>query len=253
MDEAMTDGRHIARYLIIAFAMTWTCWMARAALCASGVATVDSPAVLPLFLIGGFGPTVAALVVRPDARSLHGFARFVCGGSRASIGWLLLLVVLGALSIAGNSSGLNAAIPAFAIPVVFLVATLIGGGNEELGWRGVLQPELEGRLPYPVATLVTGVIWSVWHVPFWLTPGDSHLSFPFPLFALQAVLLSFWLAGLRRRGGSVLWCAVLHGTMNTLMSAFVLQLNAPFVIGMLAITALSIWMGMAAQRDGRRA
>ena len=44
MDEAMTDGRHIARYLIIAFAMTWTCWMARAALCASGVATVDSPA-----------------------------------------------------------------------------------------------------------------------------------------------------------------------------------------------------------------
>ena len=79
MDEAMTDGRHIARYLIIAFAMTWTCWMARAALCASGVATVDSPAVLPLFLIGGFGPTVAALVVRPDTRSLHGLSAVARG------------------------------------------------------------------------------------------------------------------------------------------------------------------------------
>ena len=239
----------ISRYLGVAFGVTWVCWGLRAALATLGVADVTSV----LFFVGGFGPTIAALATSPETRAPAGLGAFLLGGTRRSAGWLALLAI-GVVAVFGlTSAGLNPALPLVAVPGVLLAAVTVSGGlSEEPGWRGLLQPALERRLPYLTATLAVGAIWAVWHLPLWLTPGDSHLGFPFPLFAAQAILLSFWLAGLRRRGGSVLWCCVLHGLVNTVMSLFVLQLGVPLVAGLLALTALSVWMGVSPGRLAQR-
>lgn len=234
----------VTRFLAVTFGITWLCWGLRAALALVGVASVTDPVSMALFFVGGFGPTVSALVVRGDARTWDGLVSFLFAGTYRAVGWLLLLVALVALTFGASSAGLNPGLPLSALPAALLAAVTVSGGNEELGWRGVLQPELERRLPYPVATLVVGATWAVWHLPFWVTPGDSHVGFPFALFATLAVLLSFWLAGLRRRGGSVALCCVLHGVANTLLSLFLIQLNAILVVGLLALTALSLWMGL---------
>ncbi|OFK22306.1 hypothetical protein HMPREF2826_02045 [Olsenella sp. HMSC062G07] len=233
------------RYLALTFLITWSCWGLRAMLCVAGVVDAGAPAVMPLFVLGGFGPTIAAFVVRPDARTRNGCAHFLLAGSRGSLGWLALLASLVLAAVTLGSDGLNPQIPLFVLPTLFVITTVAGGGNEELGWRGVLQPELETRLPYPVATLAVGVIWAAWHLPLWFTPQDPHLAMPYGTFALQAVLLSFWLAGLRRRGASLLWCAVLHGFLNTLLSAFLLRLGPDLAVGFLVVTAVSLWMGMS--------
>lgn len=246
MRHATADAS-VGRFLAVTFGITWLCWGLRAALALAGVASVTDPISLALFFVGGFGPTVSALVVRGDARTWGGFVSFLLAGTRRALGWLLLIV---ALTFGASSAGLNPGLPLPALPGALLAAVTVSGGNEELGWRGVLQPELERRLPYPVATLVVGSVWAVRHLPFWVTPGDSHAGFPFSLFAPLAVLLSFWLAGLRRRGGSVALCCVLHGVANTLLSLFLIQLNAVLVVGLLALTALSLWMGMGGGRSG---
>lgn len=234
----------------VAFGVSWLCWGARAALATIGAVNVTDAAAQALFFVGGFGPTIAALAVRDDIRSWGGLRAFLFGGTVRSAGWFALLVIGAALAFGLTSAGLNPAIPLASVPTVLLAAVTVSGGmSEELGWRGVLQPELERRLPYAAATLATGAIWAVWHLPLWLTPGDSHVGFPFVLFAAQAILLSYWLAGLRRRGGAVLWCCVLHGAVNTLMSVFVLQLGVPLVAGLLAVTALSVWMGVSPSHD----
>ena len=44
------------------------------------------------------------------------------------------------------------------------------GIAEEAGWRGVLQPELDKKLPYPVSVLLTAAIWCVWHYDAWIDP-----------------------------------------------------------------------------------
>ncbi len=38
---------------------------------------------------------------------------------------------------------LNPKLPLYGIPIIFFVCTFFGGGNEELGWRGTMQPILE--------------------------------------------------------------------------------------------------------------
>lgn len=244
----VTADASVSRFLAASFGITWLSWGLRAALALAGVASVTDPVSLVLFFVGGFGPTMAAFVARSDIRSRDGLASFLFVGTRGSVGWFLLLVGLASLAFGVSSTGLNPALPLPMLPGALLAAVTVSGGNEELGWRGVLQPELERSLPYPLATLLVGTIWAVWHLPFWLTPGDSHLTFPFPLFAALAVLLSFWLAGLRRKGGSVVLCCVLHGVANTLLSLFVVQLNLELVVGLLAMTVLSLWMG----REGGR-
>ena len=38
--------------------------------------------------------------------------------------------------------------------------------GEEIGWRGYLLPRLSGRVGLPAASLIVGVIWACWHLPF---------------------------------------------------------------------------------------
>ena len=54
-----------------------------------------------------------------------------------------------------------------------------GGGHEELGWRGILQPLLDKKYTYWQSNLIVGSIWGIWHLPLWFIVGESHQGFPF--------------------------------------------------------------------------
>ena len=60
--------------------------------------------------------------------------------------------------------------PWYMLPLGFLIMIPFVGIAEETGWRGLLQPELDKRMPYPFSVLLTAVIWFVWHFPVFLTP-----------------------------------------------------------------------------------
>lgn len=51
------------------------------------------------------------------------------------------------------------------IPLSYLNIFIWGGGNEELGWRGVARPSLRERYRALVSSLITGVVWAAWHAP----------------------------------------------------------------------------------------
>lgn len=59
--------------------------------------------------------------------------------------------------------------------------------GEELGWRGLLLKQLFTKWSFLAATLFSGVIWALFHLPLWLAPelGYSHL--PFPVFGIQVI------------------------------------------------------------------
>ncbi len=131
-----------------------------------------------MHLLGGFGPTVGGLWVfcRGGGR-LRQVPRLVFVPRRGTW-WVVLLFCLaeGAV-IALSSRQFNPQIPLSLVPVVFLQAALIYGGNEEVGWRGTMQPLLERAVPFPGAAVVTGLVWAVWHLPCGLWRGPpSRLS-----------------------------------------------------------------------------
>ena len=152
---------------------------------------------------------------------------------------LLFCLAEGAV-IALSSRQFNPQIPLSLVPVVFFQAALIYGGNEEVGWRGTMQPLLERAVPFPGAAVVTGLVWAVWHLPLWFVEGASQQTIPFGWFAVLAVLQSFWYGALFRRTRWVFGCNLAHGLTNTLLSLFVIQVNGLLAAGCLLLLAASL-------------
>lgn len=230
----------LKKYLLITFAISWGSWGILALLTGMKILSYSDVPGITLFVLGGFGPTIAAIVLLENGRSFKNLVNFVFVHRHGTLGWLLLFCVLEAAIFGLASRELNQETPLFALPIVFLVCLFLGGGNEELGWRGLMQRTLESKLPFPVATLITGAVWAVWHLPLWLVEGTSQYGTSFIAFASFAIVLSFWLACVYKRTGCVFACCVLHGVSNTVMSMFVLKVNWILIVGLLVITALSV-------------
>ena len=104
----------------------------------------------------------------------------------------------------------------YMMPLGFLIMLPLVGIAEEVGWRGFLQPELEKRLPFPIATSLTAVIWYVWHLPLWLMPSSNHYGDSLIGFAITIFVWSFVSAAIYKATKSVLACAVYHSFINSI-------------------------------------
>ena len=104
-----------------------------------------------------------------------------------------------------------------ALTVGVLGAALLALG-EEIGWRGLLVPQLARLNPFARTALISGVIWGLWHVPLIIGGGYSSGAptwYAVACFMVLIVGMSFAFAWLRLASGSI-WPAVLmHATHNT--------------------------------------
>lgn len=90
--------------------------------------------------------------------------------------------------------------------------------GEEIGWRGFLVPALYEEYSFAQTSLISGVIWVIWHSPLILFADYNNAGAPrwFGLlcFVVMVIGVSFVFAWLRLRSGS-LWPAVLlHASHN---------------------------------------
>jgi uncharacterized protein len=92
--------------------------------------------------------------------------------------------------------------------------------GEEIGWRGVLAPNLARASGFAVSALLPGIVWAVWHYPDILFFGYNAGTPPvYALACFSVALVGFGvcLTWLRLASGSV-WPAVLfHGVSNTII------------------------------------
>lgn len=106
---------------------------------------------------------------------------------------------------------------------------LMGGIGEEIGWRGVLQPELERRRGPLLGALMVGLLWSYWHLPANLG-GLNDTTHPLlnalVLFPFPVVAMAFSFGWLTRKSGSVWPAALAHGANNTINAGFLVKASA---------------------------
>ena len=95
-----------------------------------------------------------------------------------------------------------------------LPLSIIGGGLEEVGWRGYLQPKLENMTNYIISTLVVGLIWSVWHLPLWFISGTVQSALPFVGYAFLAIILSFSFTTLYKYTNNIFLVVLSHAWFN---------------------------------------
>jgi membrane protease YdiL (CAAX protease family) len=104
---------------------------------------------------------------------------------------------------------------------LLLLPSVLG---EELGWRGFLVPELRKWMGFTGVSLVSGLLWAVWHWPmiFMGIYGNkvAPLSYQLITFTLFIVANGFILAYLRLRSGSVWTAVIFHMSSNVFMQKF---------------------------------
>lgn len=136
----------------------------------------------------------------------------------------------------------NPFLPWYTLPFILIYTTFLSGGNEELGWRGIMQPILENRFSFYGATLITGCVWMVWHIPLWFIDGTSQQNINFILFSVYGIILSFCLGTLYNKTNSVFYCSVFHGFSNMILSFFVIKVNCILILGLIAFLIFSIFL-----------
>ena len=212
------------KYFVLAFAFTWVLWVP-AALEARGLI---SPLPVPATFLGAFGPMVAAVVVtaqeggRAGLRSLLGrvvrwrvapiwYGVAILGPLVITLVAITLHVVLG-----GQPPGLGlliGALPTLVFVSIYMMITVALG--EEVGWRGYALPALQARYSALLASVILGVMWTLWHLPVFFNPDTHYSNLPFLIFLLYIVpfaVLITWV--FNSTGGSVLMAMFFHAVMN---------------------------------------
>ncbi len=100
--------------------------------------------------------------------------------------------------------------------LTFSVTLLIQGGNEEIGWRGFMQPELQKRFNPLIAALIVSVFWSLWHLPLFLNGVyDADLTMGMVSGGIYRIPLAIFLAWFyNRSGGNLFLTMFLHASFN---------------------------------------
>lgn len=205
-DRGWLAEHPLLAFVLATYAISWTLW---------GLAWVlgDSILAVVVFVAGAFGPAAAAAIVqvrlgeplRPWALSIVHWRvapRFFVYALTLPVGLFGIANV--ALALMGEPVDLSL-ITERVVPYLgtLILVMIVGGGQEEPGWRGYLLPRLEARHGPMKATLLLGIIWGVWHVPIY-----GPLGFVVPIF------LAVFYTWLYNRTGSVLLAIVLHGGLT---------------------------------------
>ncbi|MFC7132453.1 MULTISPECIES: CPBP family intramembrane glutamic endopeptidase [Salinibaculum] len=218
----LVDDHPVAAFFLGAYAYTW--------LVSAPAVFMDPswPAAI-LVVAGSFGPPVsAALVTWARGDDVREWAAQIV---RWRVGWRWWVVAVGlplAAAVAitlgilafGGPVDLGRALPSpLLLAGLFAYAMVLSGGlNEEPGWRGFAQPRLNDRYGGLGASLVVGVFWALWHLPYFVIPVTPHSSYPLvnQVGWIGGILtLSVILGWLYNNTGSVLLPMVLHAMANT--------------------------------------
>lgn len=121
-----------------------------------------------------------------------------------------------------------------------VVENLIFSLGEEIGWRGLLVPELAKMTSFTKTALLSGIVWAAWHIPGIfladLNSGGTPNWYAAIMFTVMIIAISFPFAWLTLKSGS-LWPAVLlHTTHNIFIQGFFDRLTGntgitPYITG----------------------
>lgn len=218
----------VRQYLIFTFAIMVICWGTCVLFSLCGIYLTEIPLLYIPYLLGGLSPTIASYIVEKKNCKICSFKEWliIIFDFKHNIFSYLLLPVLAGLfflclcSISGYESGAPLIALVFMIPMM-----LLGGGLEETGWRGILQPELEKKYGHTIATILVSIIWWLWHLPLFFINGVSQYGADFISFGINVIGLSFALSAIKKLTSSTWLCILFHCIINSLHGVYIVGEN----------------------------
>jgi membrane protease YdiL (CAAX protease family) len=227
-------NRNPWKFFLLTFAYSWTIWIPSVL---DGIG-IDLPFdvtgySMVVVIIGAFAPMMAAITLVAREAGWKGVKAFfgqVLDFHFKPIYLLLALALPLLIHLIAHylalALGLDVAKTLFptdisVAPIVlaipyFILMIIIGGGQEEFGWRGYAQEPLQEKIGVIPASLVIGLIWGFWHLPLWFMAGDLHSAYSFFAFVMMTTSISIVYAWLYNSSGKKLIVVMIfHAMSNT--------------------------------------
>jgi membrane protease YdiL (CAAX protease family) len=128
----------------------------------------------------------------------------------------------------------------FSSLTIGMLENLISGLGEEIGWRGLLVPELAKVTSFTKTALISGIVWAAWHMPaiFLADLNDSGTpnAYAAAMYAVMLIAISFPFAWLTLKSRSLWPAALLHASHNLFVQWIFDRLTAdtnitPYITG----------------------
>jgi membrane protease YdiL (CAAX protease family) len=117
----------------------------------------------------------------------------------------------------GGPPWISVVLGIFLLGTFGMVRSVSAALGEEIGWRGFLVPELAKTTSFTATSLISGIVWSLWHYPI-LIFADYNAGTPtwygLTCFTVMVISISFIFAWMRLKSGSVWTAAILHASHN---------------------------------------
>jgi len=217
--------KNTAQYLGLTFLIAWFAEGIIIIANLSGKLKYGTAAGMTFVAVAGIAPAVSFYVLLKKQQCINNFkdyVKIIFANDSAIKTIIILCSFFLAHFMNGFLFGINLGNPAYLF-VLYIPLMIIGGGLEELGWRGYLQPALETRLYLPLATILTGIIWAVWHLPLWFIAGSSQSNVNFLIFTAYCVWSSFMHNGIRKLTNCIFACVLFHAWTNVMGSMFIMS------------------------------
>ncbi len=124
--------------------------------------------------------------------------------------------------------------PSFPLEFVMMILPMtISVLGEEYGWRGYLLPALTEKYSRFWATLITGLVWGVWHIPsYFIVYNQSNMGNPYLLTAIGIITVSvgsFAYSYIYYMNGNILPSVLMHAVYDVMGSR--VMLGSPAIPG----------------------
>lgn len=204
-------AHELAAFFVLTFVLTFGGWVA-AMLSGAGA----------LFDLGLWGPAFSAVAVTALSRGGAGLKDLLRRllPWRVPPGWYLA-ILLGYPALLMLAALLHAQLTGQTLrlqwdnwenTMAFLRSAPVLGfwACEEIGWRGFALPRLQGRWSALTSSVILGLVWAAWHLPYFAALTPDFLIFP--VYTIAISILMTWVYN--HTGGSLFVATLFHFWVN---------------------------------------
>lgn len=199
-------------------------------------------AVVANYVVGVFGmmiPSIAHLITRLVTK--EGFKNTYLGlNTKGKMGYftasvivplaysaltvfLIWAIFMNDISLGDTFNNVNLqSVGLFLIQLSYSVICFFPAFGEEWGWRGYMMPKLMELMPKPVAVIVGGIIWGLWHAPLTVAGhnfGVDYPGYPFVgigMMCLMCTVMNAFMTLLTEKTKSIYPTTFVHAINNNL-------------------------------------
>ncbi len=124
---------------------------------------------------------------------------------------------IGIIGLGAIGDGFSIVLYVLLVGVFGIIGSMSSALGEEIGWRGFLVPELYKTQGFTKTSLISGLIWGVWHLPILLFAdynSGTPAWFGMTCFMVLVISISFVYTWFRMKSGSLWTAVILHASHN---------------------------------------